>query len=48
MDGSKPIKWGICGVGRISQDFCTNLCSLPEEKHKVLRLAIDTIDSNSP
>ena len=38
MDASKPIKWGICGVGNISQDFCANLCSLPPEKHKVVLL----------
>ena len=35
MDASKPVKWGICGVGKISQDFCSNLCSLPPEKHQV-------------
>ena len=35
MDANKPVKWGICGVGKISQDFCTILSSLSPEKHQV-------------
>ena len=35
MDANKPVKWGICGLGNISRDFCTIICSLPPEKHQV-------------
>ena len=34
-----PLRWGIVSAGRISNDFCAALTTLPEENHKVVAVA---------
>ena len=29
------LRWGICGAGKISNDFCSALKTLPETEHEV-------------
>jgi len=29
-------RWGICGAGNISHDFCVALKTLPHQDHQVL------------
>lgn len=34
-----PLRWGIAAAGKISNDFCAALSTLPEEHHKVMAVA---------
>ena len=33
------LRWGICGVGKISNDFVVALSTLPSEEHTVVAVA---------
>lgn len=34
-----PLRWGIASAGKISNDFCAALSTLPLEDHKVVAVA---------
>lgn len=34
-----PLRWGIASAGKISNDFCMALTTLPAEDHKVVAVA---------
>lgn len=34
-----PLRWGIASTGKISNDFCAALTTLPEEHHQVVAVA---------
>lgn len=34
-----PLRWGIASAGKISNDFCAALTTLPEDDHKVVAVA---------
>lgn len=33
------LRWGICSAGKISNDFCTALSTLPAEDHTIAAVA---------
>jgi dihydrodiol dehydrogenase / D-xylose 1-dehydrogenase (NADP) len=34
-----PLRWGIASAGKISNDFCSALTTLPADDHKVVAVA---------
>jgi dihydrodiol dehydrogenase / D-xylose 1-dehydrogenase (NADP) len=34
-----PLRWGIASAGKISNDFCAALTSLPVEDHQIVSVA---------
>lgn len=40
-----PLRWGIASAGRISNDFCAALSSLPAEDHKIVAVAARSEES---
>ena len=41
---SGVIRWGICGAGNISNDFCAALKLLPETEHQITAVAARDIN----
>ncbi|XP_046367715.2 trans-1,2-dihydrobenzene-1,2-diol dehydrogenase-like isoform X1 [Haliotis rufescens] len=39
-------RWGFCGAGRICEDFCATMVTLPREEHKLMAIA-DTFNDNA-
>ncbi|KAL0167462.1 hypothetical protein M9458_035684, partial [Cirrhinus mrigala] len=37
-------RWGICGAGNISHDFCVALKTLPPEDHKIAAVAARSLE----
>ena len=40
-----PLRWGIVSAGKISNDFCAALTTLPEGDHKVVAVAARSEES---
>lgn len=40
-----PLRWGIASAGRISNDFCAALTTLPEGHHEIVAVAARTEES---
>jgi dihydrodiol dehydrogenase / D-xylose 1-dehydrogenase (NADP) len=40
-----PLRWGIASAGKISNDFCTALTTLPAEHHKIVAVAARSEES---
>ena len=40
-----PLRWGIAGAGRISNDFCAALSTLSPEDHQVVAVAARSEES---
>lgn len=40
-----PLRWGIASAGKISNDFCVALTTLPAEHHKVVAVAARSEES---
>jgi dihydrodiol dehydrogenase / D-xylose 1-dehydrogenase (NADP) len=40
-----PLRWGIASAGRISNDFCAALSTLPSDDHQVVAVAARSLDS---
>jgi dihydrodiol dehydrogenase / D-xylose 1-dehydrogenase (NADP) len=40
-----PLRWGIASAGKISNDFCAALSTLPEDDHKVVAVAARNVSS---
>lgn len=40
-----PLRWGIASAGKISNDFCCGLSTLPQEDHKIMAIAARNLDS---
>lgn len=40
-----PLRWGIASAGRISNDFCAALSTLPSEDHKIVAVAARSEES---
>lgn len=40
-----PLRWGIASAGRISNDFCAALSTLPAEDHKIVAVAARSEES---
>lgn len=34
-----PLRWGIASAGKISNDFCLAMSTLPAENHKIVAVA---------
>lgn len=39
-----PLRWGIAGAGRISNDFCAALTTLSSENHQIIAVAARSED----
>lgn len=40
-----PLRWGIASAGKISNDFCAALSTLPAEHHQVVAVAARSEDA---
>lgn len=40
-----PLRWGIAGAGRISNDFCAALSTLSSDEHQVVAVAARSKES---
>lgn len=40
-----PLRWGIASAGKISNDFCAALTTLPEGQHEVVAVAARSEES---
>lgn len=40
-----PLRWGIAAAGKISNDFCAALSTLPKEHHDVVAVAARSEES---
>ncbi|KAK3096517.1 hypothetical protein FSP39_000946 [Pinctada imbricata] len=38
------LRWGICGAGKISNDFCSALKTLPDTEHEIVAIAARSVD----
>ncbi|XP_060072787.1 trans-1,2-dihydrobenzene-1,2-diol dehydrogenase-like [Ylistrum balloti] len=36
---TKCLRWGICGAGKISNDFCSAMTTLPDGEHEIVAVA---------
>ncbi|XP_033757083.1 trans-1,2-dihydrobenzene-1,2-diol dehydrogenase-like [Pecten maximus] len=42
---TKCLRWGICGAGKISNDFCSAMSTLPKGEHEVVAVAARKLES---